>query len=97
MDTTNKLTRVEATPELLSEMEMLQIYGGDVIINPNHADPCGNMYVFCQEADCGNCGNCDENCGTNCTFTCNTFSTSNCYTYCNLVCMTYTTLSCYGK
>lgn len=56
-----KLTRVEATPELLSEMEMLQVYGGDVVVNPNYSTGCsGTIYVYCDSKT-----QCTDNCNPN--------------------------------
>lgn len=74
----SKLQRVEATPELLSEMEMLQIYGGDgVVVNPYYTNPCGSN-KYCGGAYCGNCV---ANCGTNCTTLCPN-NVINCHIHC---------------
>lgn len=59
-----KLTRVEATPELLSEMEMLQIYGGDVVVSPNYTTGCGGpIYVYCDKKT-----QCTDNCNPNTSY-----------------------------
>lgn len=77
MTNDSKITRIEATAELLSEMEALQIFGGDYSQNPNQYMGCGGN-VYCQGAQCvENCSDCtcnpnarcvqyDPNCG--CTY-----------------------------
>lgn len=57
MKESEKRTPIEATPELLSEMENLVIRGGST------ASPL-DTYVFCGGA------NCVENCGQKCSKLC---------------------------
>ena len=69
MKESEKRTPIEATPELLSEMENLVIRGGST------ASPL-DTHVFCDGA------NCVENCGTKCTIACKyepiSYSATNC-------------------
>lgn len=86
MKETTKLQRVVATPELLLEMETLQIYGGDVVVNPFFLDPFA-PYIFCGNSNCTHCtSNCGTNratnCGTNCPQFCNPNTTLNCRADC---------------
>lgn len=102
MKETTKLQRVVATPELLLEMETLQIYGGDVVVNPYYTNPCGTN-LNCNGTYCGYCSsdcntneliNCRANCNTNCTILCNHNTELNCNTNCSFPCNTFTSRLC---
>lgn len=51
MNKNSKPTRIEATPELLTEMEMLEIYGGVGGVGDVYGINCDN-YKYCQSANC---------------------------------------------
>ena len=71
MKESEKRTPVEATPELLSEMENLVIRGGST------ASPL-DTYGFCGGA------NCAENCVQKCTVACNLPPVSDSATNCGI-------------
>lgn len=55
--------KISVTPELVSETEMLQIYGGagDDDVHVHMVEACNVTYTYCHGAYCANCS---ETCGT---------------------------------
>lgn len=63
MKNESQLTKVEATTELLSEMELLQIHGGSKGNGDNYVLANCDHNAYCESAKCGYCAHCVLGCG----------------------------------